>query len=275
MHTLLSPYVTALRYTLLDVLYPYRLNYCAFHLYCFTVTARSQSQLPPVLLIDQDNPVPSLVGNHSRNSLIDLVHRVLDNPGLDLLVRGELKHITHNSRRSNSGTGNVDVVWAQFCRVVAMVALYLLRMSWNGWTLSAAPPSGAPTRTNVPPCLSVERYSAMGISTASGMSDSLWMCKIPTGSTDDQIQSPLVLMQRLGGFVSRHDKVGSTQRDRIVLFMRRVGDDGNIGAHGLCARVSVVVESTYKMIPKCPSPPTPMIPTFLAVFPAPYCLSGE
>jgi hypothetical protein len=58
-------------------------------------------QLASVVLVDEHEPVPSLVGNHGGHGLVDLVHRVLLDPWLDVLVGCKLEHVAHDGGRTD------------------------------------------------------------------------------------------------------------------------------------------------------------------------------
>jgi len=89
---------------------------CTMHLYSLLIVTRlgwGVLQLSTVVFVDQDKPVPGLVGDHGGNSLVDLVHGEFFDPRLDVVFCSELEHVTHDGWGSDGGTGNVDIVLGQ------------------------------------------------------------------------------------------------------------------------------------------------------------------
>jgi hypothetical protein len=64
-------------------------------------------QLPTVLLVDKDVSVLDVTLVHERDDLVDLVHRSLLNPRLDLVLDGEVEHLGDQRRRALVTSGDV------------------------------------------------------------------------------------------------------------------------------------------------------------------------
>lgn len=64
-------------------------------------------ELPTVLLVDKDVSVLDVALVHERDDLVDLVHRSLLNPRLDLVLDGEVEHLGDQRRRALVTSGEV------------------------------------------------------------------------------------------------------------------------------------------------------------------------
>lgn len=85
-----------------------------------------------------------------------------------------------------------------------------------------------------------------------------------TDGTDEQIQRPLVSANTFPDIRSRRNILLRIQLDRILPLIIPSRNRRHLGPILLAI-----------ITPKCPNPPIPMIPTRLAVVPAPYCIKGE
>lgn len=82
-----------------------------FHLVIRDLARPPSLQLRALRLVYQDIPVPSFTRFHIDDGLVDFVHRVFLDPGFDFLLSSELEHFREDSRGSNHGCTQVDVVW--------------------------------------------------------------------------------------------------------------------------------------------------------------------
>lgn len=64
-------------------------------------------QLPTVLLVDKDVSVLDVTLVHERDDLVDLVHRSLLNPRLDLVLDGEVQHLGDQRRGALMTSGEI------------------------------------------------------------------------------------------------------------------------------------------------------------------------
>lgn len=83
----------------------------------FALLPHLQLGLTSVLLIDQHIPVPGLSSFHIYYSLVCILHRDVDVPSLDTLLREELQHLLNLMRRSDGAPPDLNTLHNQ-CKCI-------------------------------------------------------------------------------------------------------------------------------------------------------------
>ena len=83
----------------------------------FAVLPNLQLGLTSMLLIDQHIPVPGLSSIHIYHGLVCILHRDIDIPSPDTLLREELQHLLNLMRRSDGAPPDLDTLPNQCERI--------------------------------------------------------------------------------------------------------------------------------------------------------------